>query len=263
MMDATKDRAVEATTSAEAPDRKRSWGLPPHTGVPVFLALLCGATYLWISSLELDSLERRALTYDNLRSAIVQHVELSLVSLVLVMVIAIPLGILLTRPFARWLTPVALGMANIGQATPAIGLLVLMTLVFGIGFKIAVISIVAYAVLPVLRNTIAGISGVEPALIEAAQGMGMGRLGILTRVELPLAVPVIAAGVRIALVLIVAVATLATFVNAGGLGDILVTGIKLQRTSILVTGTVLAVTLALLADWIGGVIEDLLTPKGL
>jgi osmoprotectant transport system permease protein len=138
----------------------------------------------------------------------------------------------------------------------------LMTLIFGIGFKIALISIVAYAVLPVLRNTIVGINEVNPAMVEAAEGMGMGRWAVLFRIELPLAVPVIAAGVRIALVLVVAVATLATFVNAGGLGDILVTGIKLQRVSVLVVGTVLAVTLALLADWLGGVIEDLLTPRG-
>jgi len=262
MTTATPGQSDTTTASQEESRQEGFRKIPPHTGVPAFLALLCGATYLWASSLQLDSLERRTLNYDYLQRAILEHVKLSVVSIALVILIAIPLGILLTRSFARWLTPVALGLANVGQATPAIGLLVLMTLIFGIGFKIALISIVAYAVLPVLRNTIVGINEVNPAMVEAAEGMGMGRWAVLFRIELPLAVPVIAAGVRIALVLVVAVATLATFVNAGGLGDILVTGIKLQRVSILVVGTVLAVTLALLADWLGGVIEDLLTPRG-
>ena len=174
-----------------------------------------------------------------------------------------PLGVLLTRPFARWVKPVGLGLGNLGQAIPSIGLIVLLALWLGIGFGTAVIALVAYATLPILRNTIVGLDGVDPALKEAARGMGMSRLGVLRRVELPLAVPVILAGVRIALVLTVATATLATFIDAGGLGGGLVAGIKLNRPTLSLTYGVLAAVLALSADWLGGIAEDVLRPRGL
>jgi osmoprotectant transport system ATP-binding protein len=126
-----------------------------------------------------------------------------------------------------------------------------------------VIGLVAYATLPILRNTIVGLDGVDPALKEAARGMGMSRLAVLGRVELPLAVPVILAGVRTALVLTVATATLATFIDAGGLGAGLVAGIKLNRPSLSLTFGVLAAVLALFADWVGGIAEDVLRPRGI
>lgn len=266
MTETKRQRSEDTTNSAgvlEESPRQRTWGIPRHTGAPAFVALLCGATYLWVSSLKLDSFEQRALGYEDLQRAIVQHVGVSAVSIALVVVIAIPLGILLTRRFARWLIPFALGLANVGQATPKIGLLVLLALIFGVGFKIAVITLVAATVLIVLRNTIVGLTEVDSALIEAAEGMGMSRLGVLLRVELPLALPIIAAGVRTGLVLVVSYATIAVFVNAGGLGEMIVTGVDLQRASVLVTGTALAISLALLADWIGGIIEELMTPRGL
>jgi ABC-type proline/glycine betaine transport system permease subunit len=131
-----------------------------------------------------------------------------------------------------------------------------------VGFRIAIIGLVAYAVLPVLRNTIVGIQQVDPALVEAARGMGMTRAQVLFRVEMKMAIPVILAGLRTALVMAVGVATLATFVNAGGLGDIIVNGIKLNRTPVLLTGSVLTACIAFLVDWIGSVAEDLLRPKG-
>src|SRR5690606_34888508 len=112
-------------------------------------------------------------------------------------------------------------------------------------------------------NTIVGIQQVDPALKEAARGMGMTRAQVLWRVELKLAIPVILAGLRTALVLAVGVATLATFVNAGGLGDLIVNGIKLNRTPVLVTGGVLTACIALLVDWVGGVAEEFLRPKGI
>jgi osmoprotectant transport system permease protein len=177
-------------------------------------------------------------------------------------VIAVGAGILLTRPALRWLAPFATALANIGQATPAIGLLVLLSIWLGIGTTTALIGLVAYAVLPVLRNTIVGINQVDRHLIEAGRGIGMSQLAVLVRVELPLAVPVIVAGVRTALILAVGVATLATFINAGGLGGLIVTGIKLQREPVLITGAVLTGALALILDWLGGVIGDLLRPRG-
>jgi osmoprotectant transport system permease protein len=146
---------------------------------------------------------------------------------------------------------------------PALGMLVLLALLFGIGFKIALVALVATAALPVLRNTMIGIQQVDAALVEAARGMGMRPFGILKTVELPLAVPVMLAGLRTTIVIAVGVATVATFVNAGGLGDIIVAGIKLQRTPVLVTGGVLTAVIALALDWLGGLAEQLLRPRGI
>jgi osmoprotectant transport system permease protein len=234
-----------------------------HLGTPVFVAGVLLVLYLWVSSRTLDSIEKRTLNAVYLRDRTVEHLKLAVLATVLVIVIAIPLGILLSRPRARWVSPVVLGLANLGQATPAIGLLVLLTIKLGVGFRVAMIGLVAYAVLPVLRNTLVGIQQVDPALIEAARGMGMTRGQVLRRIELKLAVPVILAGLRTALVLSVGVATLATFVNAGGLGDIIVNGIKLQRTPVLLTGSVLTACIAFVVDWIGSVAEDVLRPRGM
>jgi osmoprotectant transport system permease protein len=114
-----------------------------------------------------------------------------------------------------------------------------------------------------VRNTIVGLQQVDPAVVDAARGMGMGKLEILRRVELPLAVPVILAGVRVSLILNVGVATLATYTNAGGLGDLIERGIVLNRMPILVTGCVLTIALALFVDWLAGLAEQFLRPKGL
>jgi osmoprotectant transport system permease protein len=108
-----------------------------------------------------------------------------------------------------------------------------------------------------------GLQQVDRSLIEAAQGMGLSKRQILTRVELPLAVPVILAGVRVALVINVGTATLATFVAGGGLGDLINNGLRLGRETVVITGAVLTAVLALLIDWIAGLAEELLTPKGL
>ncbi|MGC5022266.1 ABC transporter permease [Micromonospora sp. DT47] len=234
-----------------------------HSTMPAVLAAALLATYLWVRSLALDDIEGRSLNPEHLLQVTRQHISITAMTTLLVVVIAVGAGILLTRPTLRWLAPFATALANIGQATPAIGLLVLLSIWLGIGATTALIGLVAYAVLPVLRNTIVGINQVDPHLIEAGRGIGMSPLAVLVRVELPLAVPVILAGVRTALVLAVGVATLATFINAGGLGGLIVTGIKLQRDPVLITGAVLTGALALTLDWLGGVIADLLRPRGL
>lgn len=230
---------------------------------PAVVALVLIALWAWVGTQDVDSIAQRSLSSVALREAIVEHARLVLVGTLLTLAIGVPLGVLLTRPGGRLLAPVALGLANLGQATPAIGVLALLVIVFGIGFDIAIVSLVAYALLPVLRNTIAGLRGVDTALVDAARGQGMSRRQLLVHVELPLAVPVILAGVRTALVLIVGVATLATFVNAGGLGDLIVAGIKTQRTAVLVTGAVLTACFAVLVDWVGGLVEHAVTPRGI
>jgi osmoprotectant transport system permease protein len=153
--------------------------------------------------------------------------------------------------------------ANGGQAAPVIGLIVLLAMWLGFGFWTAIVALVIYAILPVLRNTITGLDGVDRTLMEAGRGMGMSGLGVLLRIEIPLAVPVIMSGVRTALVLMVGTASLATFISAGGLGILITTGVNLFRNSVLITGAVLITCLALLIDWVGRLLEYVVQPKGM
>ncbi|GAA2527101.1 MULTISPECIES: ABC transporter permease [Streptomyces] len=233
------------------------------TFLPAVLVAVLLATWLWFEQADLDALSRNALSDGRVSKALWQHIELTAISTFFVLIIAIPLGVLLTRRALRRATPVAMAFANTGQATPAIGLLALLVIWLGIGRRAALIGIIAYAVLPVLSNTIAGLKANDPALLEAARGIGMSPLGVLTRVELPLAVPLILAGVRTALVLNVGTATLATFGGGGGLGVLITTGITSQRMPVLVLGSVLTVALALLVDWLASLAELLLRPRGL
>jgi osmoprotectant transport system permease protein len=230
---------------------------------PVVLLLAAGALFLWLNSLTLDSIERRRINADFISEALWQHLKLAAVSTVAVVVIAVSLGILLTRPRARRLSPFVLALANIGQAVPSIGLIVILALVWDIGFLPAVVALVAYSVVPVLRNTMVGLEQVDQNLIEAGRGMGMTKTAVLLRIELPLAVPVILAGVRTALIINVGTATLATFTGAGGLGDLINNGLRLGRETVVFTGGALTALLALFIDWIASVAEDLLRPKGL
>jgi osmoprotectant transport system permease protein len=255
--------ATGGITDARAPRRSRARVVLRHLGTPVAIAVALGVLYLWVHGLRLDSIERRTLNYTYMHDRVIEHLELTLVATAIIIVIAIPLGILVSRPRAKWVSAAVLGLSNLGQAVPSIGVLVLLTVKFGIGFKIAMIGLVAYGVLPVLRNTMVGIQQVDPSLVEAARGMGMTRLQVLMSVELRLAVPVILAGLRTALVLTVGVATLATFVNAGGLGAMIVNGIKLSRHPVLITGSVLTCCIAFLLDWLGDLAEDVLRPRGL
>ncbi|WP_199550818.1 ABC transporter permease [Streptomyces sp. N35] len=259
----TGDGEPEATpvVSATREPRRLTW--QKLTFLPVTLLVVLGITWLWFRNADLDSISRNALADGNVWVRLKQHIELTVISTFFVLLIAIPLGILLTRKRLRPAAPFAMALANIGQATPAIGLLALLVIWMGIGMKAALVGMVIYAVLPVLSNTIAGLKANDPTLLEAARGIGMSPLGVLGKVELPLAVPLILAGVRTALVLNVGTATLATFGGGGGLGDLISTGITTQRMPVLVLGSILTVALALLVDWLASLAEIMLRPRGL
>ncbi|MFF4539501.1 ABC transporter permease [Streptomyces aureus] len=244
-----------------APRRRISW--QKLTFLPAVLVALLLGTWIWFQQADLDAISRNALSNGQVSKALWQHIQLTVISTFFVLIIAIPLGILLTRKAFRKFTPLAMTIANMGQATPAIGLLALLVIWLGTGEKSALIGITIYAILPVLSNTITGLKANDPTLLEAARGIGMSPLGALTRVELPLAVPLILAGVRTALVLNVGTATLATFGGGGGLGVLITTGITTQRMPVLVLGAILTVALALLVDWLASLAELLLRPRGL
>jgi osmoprotectant transport system permease protein len=237
--------------------------LPGLLATPVFLLAVCAALFAWLHGRELDGIERRSINRQIIVQRLTEHMELVAVSTVLVIAIAIPLGVLLTRPRLRPFAGPVLAVVNIGQSVPSIGVLVLLAVTAGIGFQKALIALVLYSMLPVLRNTMTGLQQVDRSLIDAGRGMGLTKTAVLFRVELPLAVPVILAGIRVALILNVGTATLAAFTNAGGLGHLIDIGIRLNRVPVLITGSVLTAVLALAIDWLAGLAERLLRPRGL
>jgi osmoprotectant transport system permease protein len=143
---------------------------------------------------------------------------------------------------------------------PGIGILVLLYAFLGLGFAPTVIALVAYGLLPVLRNTVAGIQGVDPAAVDAARGMGMTRWQALARVQFPLASPLIFAGLRTSLVLIIGTATLGNFIGGGGLGDVIASGINISDRIVFV-GAVMVASLALIADWALSMVERVAVPR--
>jgi osmoprotectant transport system permease protein len=195
----------------------------------------------------------------NLISETIQHVYLSGISFALVAAIGVPVGVVIAQAGRAVRVPVFL-IANLGQAVPGIGLLVLLFAILGLGVAPTVIALVVYGLLPVLRNTVAGIQGVDPAAVDAARGMGMTRWQALVRVQLPLASPLVFAGLRTALVLIIGTATLGNFIGGGGLGDVIAAGINNSDRMVFV-GAVMVASLALLADWGLSMIERLAVPK--
>jgi osmoprotectant transport system permease protein len=230
---------------------------------PLAVLAVVAATLVYVQTADLTATERGLLNLRSLADLTWQHVQLTFVTTVIVVLVAVPAGILLTRRRARAARPAAVGVANFGQAAPSVGLLVLAATLFDVGFSTAVLGLAVYGILPTLRNTITGLQQVDPALVEAARGMGMSARGALMRVEVPIAVPVILTGIRLSLVLVVGTAALAVFIGGGGLGQLITTGVNLQLDKQLVVGAVLIASLALLVDWLGRVVEEVARPKGL
>ncbi len=179
-----------------------------------------------------------------------EHSALVAAAMLIAVALGIPLGILVTRQQAlrRWV----LGIANIFQTVPSLalfGFLISVPLLGGIGGRTAIVALVLYALLPIIRNTYVGISGVDPAVVEAARGMGMTDRQLLWQVEIPLALGVILAGIRVATVMSVGVATIAAAIGAGGLGTYIFRGLSMVNNQIILAGAIPAALLALLADF--------------
>ncbi len=185
-----------------------------------------------------------------------QHLFLVLISTLIAVLIGIPTGILLTRK--RSLRGPILGIANVMQTVPSLalfGFLIPLPFIGGIGARPAIIALVLYAFLPIIRNTVTGILGVDPTVREAAVAMGMTDRQILTQVELPLAMSVILTGVRVAMVISVGVATIAAAIGAGGLGTYIFRGLRQNDNNLLLAGAVPAALMALTADFALGFAE--------
>lgn len=230
---------------------------------PIFIGALAYGIHWVIANAHLDSVEQRNLTWTAIRPQMLDHLYLTFWSTVLVIAIAVPVGVLLTRPAFRRLSGPVLAVATSGQALPAYGLVVLAFALMQRGQWPMIWALVFFALLPVLRNTMVGIDQVSPAVIEAGRGMGLTRRQALFRIELPLAVPVILAGVRTALVINVGMATLGFLIGAGGLGIGINSGIKLSRELVVFVYAAITGVLALAVDWIAAIFERVLRPKGL
>ncbi|MDN4618231.1 ABC transporter permease [Paenibacillus sp. PsM32] len=189
------------------------------------------------------------------------HIKLVLISMLIAIVVGVPAGILVAR--IKGLRTPIIGVASILQTIPGLALLGFMIPIFGIGTITAVAALFLYSLLPVIRNTFTGIKDVDPAIIEAARGMGLTSRQILFRVQLPLALSVIMAGIRTATVINVGTATLAAFIGAGGLGDFIFLGITRNIDALILLGAIPAAILALVFDYLLGLVERWTTPRGL
>jgi len=185
---------------------------------------------------------------DKLLMQTLQHIGLTFISLLIAVIIGLPLGIWITRQ--KRISGIVLGVAGVLQTIPSIALLGFMIPLLGIGAKPAIVALLLYALLPIIRNTFTGIEGVDPSVKEAAKAMGMSKWQVLTKVELPLAMPVILAGIRTATVINVGVATLASYIAAGGLGEFIFGGISLNNTNMILAGAIPAALLAIIFDFL-------------
>lgn len=198
---------------------------------------------------------------EDIIQATIEHIELSFIAVLIAILIAVPVGIMLTR-YQKLATPI-IGIASVFQTIPSLALLGIMIPLLGIGWMPAIVALTIYGLLPILRNTYTGILGVDKAMKEAGVGMGMTSLQVLYKVELPLALSIIMAGVRTATVLIIGVATLASLIGAGGLGDLIFRGIGMSKPELILAGAIPAAVLALIFDKALEWVEILVTPKGL
>lgn len=199
--------------------------------------------------------------YEQILSLLLEHIKLTTIALIVAIVIGIPIGILIS--YVKKLGKPILGLASIVQAIPSMALLGFAIPFLGIGTAPAIVMVVLYSLLPIIKNTYTGIKNINPQMLEAATGIGLTKWQILTKVQIPLALPVIMAGIRISAVGAVGLMTLAAFVGAGGLGYLVYAGIRSVNNMQILAGAIPACLLALCIDSLAGMIENLVTPKNM
>lgn len=188
-----------------------------------------------------------------------RHFLMSAYGVFFAAIVAIPLGIVIAKH--RKLSQVVFSITNVIQTIPALAMLALLLLVMGLGANTVIVALFLYSVLPILRNTYVGITGIEHAYLEAGKSMGMTKFQMLWMVELPLSLSVIMAGLRTALVIAIGVTAIGTFVGAGGLGDIIVRGTNASNgTAVILAGAIPTALMAVLADLLLGRLEKWLSP---
>jgi osmoprotectant transport system permease protein len=229
--------------------------------VGTLLSFLLGLT-VWMTALGSVGIFKMFPPAKVLSSAI-KHLQIVGAAEALAILVGIPVGFMSSRRSLRYISPVLIGAANVGQTVPTLAFIGITGAVLGMGYRAAVVALFIYAMLPIIRNTYAGINSVDPAVREAAQGMGMTRWQITWRIELPLARPVILAGIRTSTVVNVGTAAVAGMIGAGGLGELIVTGIAVRVMQITLQGAAPTAALAIILDALFSWLEDMITPRGI
>lgn len=198
---------------------------------------------------------------EELYQLFLQHMEMTAIAVLLSVCIGIPLGILITKN--KKASGIVIGTANLMQSIPSIGLLAFLVPIVGIGEKPAIIMVIIYALLPIIKNTYIGITGIDPLTVESANGIGLSKMQSLFQIRIPIAMPYIMAGIRISAVTAVGTVTIAAFAGAGGLGWFINLGLNANDPDLVLLGAIPACLLALVVDFILGKAEAVLTPEGL
>lgn len=192
---------------------------------------------------------------------LITHIQLSVVALLIGVAIALPVALIVSR--SAVLSAIAINVGNIGRAVPSLALLALAFPFLGFGFATSLVALTALAIPPILINASTGLRQVSPQVIDAAKGMGLSAGQIMAQVQVPIAAPIIFAGVRTSAVQVVASATLATFVGGGGLGQLIVLGFQRNLPAVQIAGALTVAVLAIITELGFGVLERVFTPKGL
>ena len=225
------------------------------------LAILIGLT-AWITSIGKLGIYS-TFTYGDILTYTKDHLLMVFWAVLIAMAVGVPLGTLVTRPGFTKLSPLVVGVANVGQSIPSLAVIAIMAPLLGFGFQSAIVALFIYGLLPILRNSYASMKNIDPAVIEAARGMGMTRWQIIRKIELPLARPIIMAGIRISTVITVGTAELAVLVGGKGLGTITLTGVFARQVLLILQGAAPTAVLAISLGFVLERIESWVTPLGL
>lgn len=194
-------------------------------------------------------------------SLLIEHVQLTLIAVIIAILIGVPLGIFITK--YKRVSKVVIGIANLVQAIPSLAILGFLIPLIGIGSAPAITMVVLYSMLPIIKNTYTGIGNINPDILEAAKGLGMTNRQTLNKVKIPLAIPIIMAGIRISAVTAVGLMTIAAFVGAGGLGYLVFSGIQTVDNNLILFGAIPSAVLALIIDGVTAKIEEATMPNGI
>ena len=194
-------------------------------------------------------------------SKTIEHFYISIIALLIAIVVAVPLGILLSKTTRT--ANVVLTIAGVLQTIPTLAVLAIMIPIFGVGKTPAIVALFIYVLLPILNNTVLGVKNIDKNVIQAGQSMGMTKMQLMKDVELPLALPLIISGIRLSSVYVISLSTLASYVGAGGLGDLVFNGLNLYQPPMIISAAILVTLLALIVDFLLSLVEKWAVPKGL
>ena len=186
-------------------------------------------------------------------SKTIEHFYISIIALLIAIVVAVPIGILLSKTTRT--ANVVLTIAGVLQTIPTLAVLAIMIPIFGVGKTPAIVALFIYVLLPILNNTVLGVKNIDKNVIQAGQSMGMTKMQLMKDVELPLALPLIISGIRLSSVYVISWATLASYVGAGGLGDLVFNGLNLYQPPMIISAAILVTLLALIVDFLLSLVE--------